>query len=123
MKIKTIKILVLVIISIINTSLAYAESVNVNLTREGTLAEKVLEKANSLATVTELTVSGTINSDDWNCIAQQMTSLETLDMKNAKTSFSSLPSFNRKISSFIMPEGIKSFSFSIDEYNDSLSYT
>lgn len=122
MKIKTIKILVLVIISIINTSLAYAESVNVNLTREGTLAEKVLEKANSLATVTELTVSGTINSDDWNCIAQQMTSLETLDMKNAKTSFSSLPSFNRKISSFIMPEGIKSFSFSIDEYNDSLSY-
>ena len=40
---------------------AIAESVTVNLTREGTLAEKVLEQASSLATVTELTVTGTIN--------------------------------------------------------------
>lgn len=87
--------------------LAYAESVTVNLTREGTLAEKVLEQASSLATVTELTVTGKINSADWNCITVQMTSLASLNMKGATASFETLSSFNQNITSFIVPEGIK----------------
>lgn len=87
--------------------LAYAESVTVNLIREGTLAEKVLEQASSLATVTELTVNGTINSADWNCIVVQMGSLEKLDMKGATSSFSTLSSMNNNVISFTMPEGIK----------------
>lgn len=102
--------------------LAYAESVTVNLTREGTLAEKILEQASSLATVTELTVIGPVNSTDWNCIAVQMTSLSILNMKEATTNFSTLSSFNSSISSFIMPEGIKNFSFLIDADNTSLTY-
>lgn len=90
--------------------LAYAESVTVNLTREGTLAEKVLEQASSLATVTELTVTGKINSADWNCITVQMTSLATLNMKGAIASFETLSTFNNNVTSFIMPEGIKNLS-------------
>ena len=90
--------------------LAYAESVTVNLTREGTLAEKVLEQASSLAAVTELTVTGKINSADWNCITVQMTSLASLNMKDATASFETLSSFNQNITSFIVPEGVKNLS-------------
>lgn len=90
--------------------LAYAESVTVNLTREGTLAEKVLEQASSLATVTELTVKGKINSSDWNCIVVQMSNLSTLDMKGATASFPNITSFNDNITTFLMPEGIKKLS-------------
>lgn len=115
MKIKTIKILVLVIISIINTSLAYAESVTVNLTREGTLAEKVLEKANSLATVTELTVTGKINSEDWNCITVQMTGLSVCNLHETTASFSTISSINSNLSSLSLPKGIKKFGSG--EYN------
>ena len=84
-----------------------AESVTVNLTREGTLAEKVLEQASSLATVTDLTVTGKFNSADWNCITEQMTRLATLNMKDATASFETLSSFNQNITTFIVPEGIK----------------
>lgn len=98
---------VLAVVIFTNVFKANAESVTVNLTREGTLAEKVLEQANSLATVTELTVTGKINSADWNCITKQMTSLSTLNMKGATASFETLSSFNQNITSFIVPEGIK----------------
>lgn len=98
---------VLTAIIFTNVFEAVAESVTVNLTREGTLAEKVLEQASSLATVTELTVKGKINSADWNCITVQMTSLATLNMKGATASFETLSSFNQNITSFIVPEGIK----------------
>lgn len=126
MKIKTIKILVLVIMSIINTSLAYAESVTVNLTREGTLAEKVLEKAASLATVTELTVSGNINSDDWNCLTVQMTGLTLLNLKDSYANFESISSINSHVTHLDMPKGIKIInsmrSYSLKEitFNDEL---
>lgn len=110
---------VLTAIIFTNVFEAVAESVTVNLTREGTLAEKVLEQASSLATVTELTVSGKINETDWNCIVVQMTSLSTLDMKGSTTSFINLSSINRNVTSFIMPEGVKRISFSS---NNSLYY-
>lgn len=87
-----------------------AESVTVNLTREGTLAEKVLEQSSSLATVTDLTVTGKFNSADWNCITVQMTRLATLNMKDATASFETLSSFNQNITSFIVPEGVKNLS-------------
>lgn len=92
---------------IMNTFVAHAESVTVNLSREGTLAEKVLEQASSLATVTELIVTGKINSADWNCITIQMTNLSTLNMKGTTANFETLSSFNQNITSFILPEGIK----------------
>lgn len=86
---------------------AIAESVTVNLTREGTLAEKVLEQASSLATVTELTVTGTINADDWNCITVQMTGLSALDLSQAAASFEAITTFNGNIKTFSFPKGIK----------------
>lgn len=118
MKLGTIKNVVFVMYIIMNTLVAHAESVTVNLSREGTLAEKVLEQASSLATVTELTVTGKINIADWNCITVQMTKLSTLNMKGATTSFSSLSSFNSSISTFVMPEGIKKISCSLGTDNN-----
>ena len=105
---------VLTVVIFTNVFKANAESVTVNLTREGTLAEKVLEQASSLSTVTELTITGKINETDWNCIVVQMTSLSTLDMKGSTTSFINLSSINRNVTSFIMPEGVKRISFSSD---------
>lgn len=89
--------------------MAYAESVTVNLTREGTLAEKVLEQASSLATVTELTVTGKINADDWNCIVVQMTGLSKLDLHGSHASFETMSNINSNISSLSLPTGIKKF--------------
>ncbi|MBQ2883588.1 MAG: leucine-rich repeat domain-containing protein [Alphaproteobacteria bacterium] len=100
---------VLTAIIFTNVFEAVAESVTVNLTREGTLAEKVLEQASSLATVTELTVTGKINSADWNCITKQMTSLSTLNMKGATASFETISTINSSLTSLSLPRGVKSF--------------
>lgn len=98
---------VLTVVFITNVFEVVAESVTVNLTREGTLAEKVLEQASSLATVTDLTIIGKFNNIDWDCVLQQMTHLETLNMKEAIATFETMKSFPRSVMSFIMPMGVK----------------
>lgn len=109
MKLGKIKNVVFVMYVIMNTLVAHAESVTVNLSREGTLAEKVLEQTSSLATVTELTVNGKINEADWKCITVQMSNLDALNMANCTTTFTRLSSLNPKLTTFIMPEGITNF--------------
>lgn len=101
-----------VLIALASLTFSYAETVSVNLTREGSLAEKVLEQASALSTVTDLTVTGTINQTDWDCIVIQMTSLVNLDMSGAKTSFSTMFTANPNVQTFKMPEGIVNISWS-----------
>lgn len=111
---------VLTVVIFTNVFKANAESVTVNLTREGTLAEKVLEQANSLATVTDLTVTGKINSADWNCITKQMTSLSTLNMKGATASFEAISTINSSLTSLSLPRGVKSFGRSYNRLGSNL---
>lgn len=100
---------VLTVVFITNVFEVVAESVTVNLTREGTLAEKVLEQASSLSTVTELTITGKINENDWKCITLQMSNLDNLNMSSCTTSFSRLSTLNSNLEKFVMPEGITNF--------------
>ena len=100
---------VLTVVIFTNVFKANAESVTVNITREGTLAEKVLEQASSLSTVTELTITGKINENDWKCITMQMSNLDILNMSSCTTSFSRLSTLNSNLEKFVMPEGITNF--------------
>ena len=108
---------VLTAIIFTNVFEAVAESVTVNLTREGTLAEKVLEQASSLATVTELIVNGKINENDWKCITMQMSNLDILNMSSCTTSFSRLSTLNSNLEKFVMPEGITNFAARTSDCN------
>ena len=106
MKQNLLKLLLTMIFAIILTT-AKAETVSVTLSREGTLAEKVLEQATSLSMVTDLTVSGPINESDWSCITYQLSNLETLNMERASATFSNIATFNQNVTFFVVPNGIK----------------
>lgn len=96
-----------VMLFFVSACMTHAESITINLTQEGSLAEKVLEQASSLAAVSELTVTGTINTDDWDCITIQMTGLKTLNLEGATASFETVSTINQYVTHFDMPKGIK----------------
>lgn len=108
---KTISTSLLIFLMSIYLNTAFAETVTVNLTREGSLAEKVLEQVSSLSTVTSLTVTGVMNEADWNCVRAQMTSATYIDMSGAKASFTSISACNTKVTYIAFPSGIKTVGY------------
>ena len=107
MKHNTLRVILLMVCTIMNTLVVCAESVTVNIDKEWTLAEKVLEQVNNLSDVTELTITGTINADDWDCITVQMTGLKVLNLGDAYATFTSISTLNSGLTTLVMPHGIK----------------
>lgn len=90
--------------------------VSVTLSREGTLAEKILEQAPTLPSVTKLTVTGVINERDWECMVKQLPNLEVLDMSDATASFKEITTFNDNVRECSLPKGLTSIgSYAFDQ--------
>ncbi len=68
----------------------HVEQLTINVETPGTLGDIVLSQTENFSDVTELTVSGTLNSADYGSIRSRMTSLNRLDMSGVQTK--SLPS-------------------------------
>ena len=90
--------------------------VNVTVSVPGTLGEEILNQVENLRDVNELTISGTINDADKECITKSLVNLMHLDVSNLKLeNISGLG--HKQLFSIKFPEGCKSISGFRGYYN------